>query len=301
MPPLKMSSLLVLVEPDGAVAQAVFEYPENAKYRRFGPARDASTDDGDDSENVDVDISAQIIKFDRFANTHLALSFNPGPKDLSKGFVFGSDPETCDVLLAKNNTNGVSGNHFSINVAWGSANPLITCLSSDEGTGIHLWSRSDDIWKLYLRGAGEEIEPGTAKTIRISGRMRLKFHNPARNGTESAYSRNLRKYLSKCQDAFPDMSHVRLYDLEQTPRMISLTRGLTGREYITTSTTVGDKVVLCKAKGHQNRTDSSEEFVIIRYRNTSTRWRDHARTNLTFLRALRHVSHIVNANLLHRR
>lgn len=296
-----MSSILVLVEPDGAVAQALFEYPENAKYRRIGPARDASTDDGDDSDDVDVDRSAQIVKFDRFANTHLALSFDPGPKDLSRGFVFGSDPETCDVLIAKTNISGVSGNHFSINVAWDSGNPFITCLSSNEGTGIHLWSRSDDIWKVYLRATGEEIEPDTAKTIRIAGGMRLKVYNPARNGTESVYSRNLRKYFNNCQDAFPEMRHMRLYDPEQTPRMINRTRGLTGREYITTSTTVGDKVVLCKAKGHQDWTDGSEEFVIIRYRNTSTRWHDHARTKLTFLRALRHVSHIVNANLLHRR
>src|SRR5436190_19970934 len=43
----------------------------------------------------------------------LRLTFDKRPKDISKGFVFGSDSKRCDILLG-NRRGGVSGEHFCI-------------------------------------------------------------------------------------------------------------------------------------------------------------------------------------------
>ena len=145
MPHSGLSSFLVLVEPDGAIARVAFQFPENAKHRRFGRVVAALTDHEDDHDETD---QSEILDPDVSTKAYLALSFNPGPKDLAKGFVFGSDPQTCDVLLARDKTSGISGNHFSINVDWSSGNPVIKCLTKDEGTGIHISSALGSIWKL---------------------------------------------------------------------------------------------------------------------------------------------------------
>ena len=263
MPSLDLRTLLVVVEPISLAARPAFDFPENAVMRR-----QLST-----------------------GKVCLTLSFKPGPKDLSKGFVFGSDPQTCDVLLARDKTSGISGNHFSINVDWHTGNPLIACLTPDDGTGINILASPDSFWQLYLKGDCEELEYGAIKNLGIAQRMKIAIHNPRRDRYMSEYNRNLQSYFKTCQNAVPNMSHMRLYDPERTPLMISRTRGLTQRQYVTTNSTVGDKVVLCEVKGHQSWTDDPKIFIVKRYRNTSMRWQHHAHVKLCGLRRFRHVCH----------
>ena len=288
MPPEGLSSFLVLVEPAGAVAPIVFQYPENAEYHRYGRARAALPED-DDNDIGDSDQSTLTVDPDVLAKAYLALSLDPGPKDFSKGFVFGSDPQTCDVLLAKDKTSGFSGNHFSINVDWDSGNPIITCLTLDENTGIRIFSELDSVWRLYRRAECEVIEPGTTTHLETSHRMKLVIHNPHRDSKNYQYNKNLQDYLKRCKDAVPNMNRIRLYDPEQTPLMINRTRGLTGREYVSTTSSVGFMIVLCEARGHQNWAGDSKTFIVKRFRDTSDRWKKHARHKLSMLRALRQV------------
>ena len=288
MSPSRESSLFVLVELRGAVSEAVCDYPENKKHLRYHRAG-ADLAVGHDSQDS-LGSSTHVVDTAAYANAHFSLSLKPGPKDISKGFVFGSDPQTCDIILAKDKTTGISGNHFSINVDWRSGNPLITCLTPDGGTGIHILSLSESLWKLYLRGASKEIEPNTPITVKVSRRMQLIIHNPSRNRNEFGYNRHLQEHLKRCQNAIPNMSHMKLYEPEQTPLMISRTRGLTGREYVTTTSSVGDEIVLCEARGHQNWAGDSKTFIVKRFRNTSDAWKKHAKSTLSTLRALRQVS-----------
>ena len=44
----------------------------------------------------------------------LVLSFEQPPKNLERGFVFGTNPRTCDVLLNNDKDLGISRDHFSI-------------------------------------------------------------------------------------------------------------------------------------------------------------------------------------------
>ena len=287
MPILDTSSLLVLVQPRGNVARAVFQFPENTKCRCSGLAIDVLAD-VDDGTLGEVELGSQMVNANANTPVHLALSFNPIPKDVSKGFVFGSDPETCDVLLSMNNYTGISCNHFSIGVDWGTGNPLITCLTSDDGSaGIRI--KSGSLWKLYSRNAWKVLDPGSTTTIKIFDSMQLLVYSPGRESREPAYSDNLRSYFEKCQDAVPEMTHLKLYDPEPTPLLVSRGRGLTGMEYFTTSTVVGENIVLCKAKSHHDLLGDSETFIVKRFRNVSDEWPKLAKTGLYKLRNLRHV------------
>ncbi|KAL9132554.1 MAG: hypothetical protein Q9175_006272 [Cornicularia normoerica] len=298
MPPSDFSSLLAVVDPSGDDAQAAFRFSENAKCRHlgrardgFGRARDASTDN-DDGTSSEVDLSSQMIDPDKAA-VHIALNFDPGPKDVSKGFVFGSDQETCDVLLAKDNTSGVSGNHFSISVDWRIGYPLITCLTPSHGTGIRILS--GDFWVLYLRNAWKLAEPGVT-TIKISEEMKLLVLNPTWENRELSYNRNLQTYFKRCQDATPEMIHLRLYDPEPTPLLVSRGRGLSDTEYLTTSTSFGEKVVLCEAKDRhewEEEPETSETFIVKRFRIVQKTWPRQARGALRKLCKLQH-RHIIS-------
>lgn len=284
MPLADISSTIVLVQPWGIFAREVLRFPENAKYRQFGIAEDALTVEGRQALNK---INLGSRKINASIPLHLALSFNSSPKDVSKGFVFGSDPETCDVLLGMDNYTGISGNHFSIGIDWATGSPLITCLTPSEGsTGIRI--KSDSLWELYLRNAWKVLDPGSTATVKIFEDMQFVVYSPDRS-QDSTYSDNLQSYFKKCQNAVPEMTHLKLYDPEPTPLLVSRGRGLTGMEYFTTSTFVGEKMVLCEAKSHQNLLGDLETFIVKRFRSVSDEWPNHAKTGLSKLRNLRHV------------
>ena len=283
---LDLNSLLVLVEPEGDDAKIAFDFPENAECRRIGGASDALTGDDDDTAS-DYDLGLYLISPDTPTKVHLALSFNPGPKNLSKGFVFGSDPETCDVLLAKGKTSGISGNHFSINIDSHTLNPLITCLTSNDGAGIHILS--DNVWLLKLQAESEVVEYGTTVTIRIFESMDFVVHSPRRDRREPAYSHNVEEYFRRCEDAVPEMTHLKMYVPDPTPLFVGRSRGLTGLEYFPTDTIVGKKIVLCVAKNCPRFPEDSQTFIIKRFRYVRRTWADHAKTILSQLRSLRHV------------
>ena len=288
MPPLDPDSILVLVDPKGDDAQAAFHFWQNAKHRRFGRAKDAPTEDDDDTSS-DMYLGSQDFDPDASVPVHLRLSFDMSPKDPSKGFVFGSDSETCDILLAENKDSVISGNHFSINVDWQTGNPLITCLTPTEGsTGIRILTCTS--WTLYLHREWKVLDPGRFTTVKIYDEMQFVVYNLNRKNREAAYSKNLQRYLKKCQDAVPALTNLRLFDPEPTPLLVNRGRGLTGMEYFTTSTKVLEKVVLCEAKSHQNWTEDSPSFVVKRFRSVKYTWPPHATTVLRKLGGLRHVS-----------
>ena len=283
---LDLSSVLVLVDPQGGDARAAFQYSENAKCRRFGRARDALT--GDEETTSDIELSSYILGDANIKRVHLALRFTPGPKDLSKGFVFGSDPDTCDILIAKDKTSGVSGNHFSINVDWRTLNPLITCLTPNDGAGIRILS--GNIWSLKLQAESNIIEQGTAVIIRIFESMDFVVYCPRRDIRELEYSHNIVKYVERCQDADPEMARLRLHDLDPTPLFVSRSQGLTGMEYFPINTIVGNKIVLCAAKSCQRFPVDSQTFIIKRFLYVRETWANHARITFSQLRNLKHVS-----------
>ena len=284
---LDRSSVLALVDPKGSIARDAFRYPENAKCCRYGRARDALTDDVSDSTS-EVDLSSYILGDEEHAEVYLALKFMPGPKNLSKGFVYGSDPNTCDVLLAKDKTSGISGNHFSINVDWCTQCPIITCLAPNDGAGISILS--GNVWSSKLQLESQVVEYGTAVTIRIFKNMGFVIHAPPLDTREPTYRQNLMEHFERCRDAIPDMTHLRLGAAELTPLLVNDSRGLTGAEYLLTNTIVGKRIVLCVAKSRQGSPVDPQTFIIKRFLYIRETWANHARTIQSQVRSLQHVS-----------
>ena len=287
MPTPDLNSLLVLVEPEGPGAQAAFRFSHNKERCRFGIAKDALTK-FKDAASSKADLTSQIFDPDGVAAVYLALGFDESPRDIAKGFVFGSDPETCDILLAQNKHSGISGNHFSISVDWHTGNPLITCLTPKDGsTGIRI--KSGFTFSLFLQGTWKVLDPGETAIIVISETMRIVVYSPGLSARGSAYKSNLVDYFHEYQDAVPEMSHLRLFDSDPTPLLVHRGRGLTGLEYVTTTTRVSEKVVSCEAKTREGWTEPYEIYIIKRFRHVTDRWPRRARNELSRLYTLEHV------------
>ncbi|KAJ8121493.1 hypothetical protein ONZ43_g2066 [Nemania bipapillata] len=63
---------------------------------------------------------------------------NHTPKNPVLGFVFGSDPEVCDVIIADANDEGVGGKEFAITGNWGTGALLIRNLNGPNGPGLFI-------------------------------------------------------------------------------------------------------------------------------------------------------------------
>ena len=287
MPIPDLSSLLVLVEPEGSEAQAAFRISHNEGCRHAGKARDALKDDTDATSSK-TNLTSHIADPDRLSAVYLALGFDQSPKDMSRGFIFGSDPEICDVLLAENNHSGMSGNHFSISIDWRTGNPLITCLTPEKGsTGIRI--KLGLTFSLFLQNEWKVLDPGETAIIMISETMKIVVHSPGLNARGSVYRNNLEDYFHEYQDAVPEMAHLKLFDSDPTPLLVHRGRGLTGLEYVTTTTNVSEKVVSCEAKTRQNWTEPYEIYIVKRFRDVTDRWPRRAKKELSRLCTLQHV------------
>ena len=282
-----LSSLLVLVEPEGPEAQAAFRFSHNEDCRHFGKASDVLKDD-EEATSSKASLTSHTVGPDHLSAVHLALGFDQSPKDISRGFIFGSDPETCDVLLAENKHSGISGNHFSISVDWRTGNPLITCLTPMNGSsGIRI--KSGLTFSLFLQNQWKVLDPGESAITMISETMKIVVHSPGLNARGSLYRSNLEDYFHEYQDAVPEMAHLKLFDTDTTPLLVHRGRGLTGQEYVTTTTSFSEEVVSCEAKTRQNWTEPSERYIVKRFRHVTDGWPRRVRQELSTLCKLQHV------------
>ena len=93
--------LIVTLEADGTTAERAWNRPQNQD--RCLPASEFVVDISSRESTPAVDQTASQIQ----------LTFDDKPKDLQKGFVFGSDPQICDVFLGERGA-GFSGRQFCI-------------------------------------------------------------------------------------------------------------------------------------------------------------------------------------------
>ena len=99
-----------------------------------------ATNIGDQEENVDEsDRGAPRAKKPRItertdSGPHLCFTFDQKLKNEDQGFVFGSNPKTCDILLGDAD-NGVSGSHFRI--TFDEEARLVLIDSSSVGTAVN--------------------------------------------------------------------------------------------------------------------------------------------------------------------
>lgn len=227
MTPSHLESLIVVLKAHDKHSEEAFAYPENAN--RIW------------TEDIEELISRGASEAEATANSaaYLHLNLSLRPKNLMKGYVFGSDPNTCDVLIEKSRTTGISGNHFSIQIDWTFGNAKIACFS---GNNIKLKEeRTRRFIRNLSRNDSEVIVPGLTLLVEVTDRFNLSISCPNRGSSQQAYDKNLREYHQRYLDAVPRQRNISLDQPDMTPFALGRCVGLNGGEYYTTQRlTTGD-------------------------------------------------------------
>lgn len=109
--------LITTLIPVDDLTKHVFSYESN-KNRYLPPAEGFNDDPVISSREITpaYDIPQKDDGEDNYENMYrLLLNFDKEPpKDLSKGYAFGTDEQKCDVVLAPRGVRGISGVHFHI-------------------------------------------------------------------------------------------------------------------------------------------------------------------------------------------
>lgn len=236
-----LESLIVIVKPNSIYAEEVFTYPENAARCWTQNVLQCWTENW--TENVLIthaDTEGLITRRSSKAAAatwatsaaHLQLNLTFRPKNLLKGFIFGTDENTCDVLLQRSRATGISGNHFSIQIDWDTGNPILSCLSE---RGISLKDeRTGEYVRTLYRDGGETVLPGATLLVEVIDRFELTISCPDRGRLQPVYDRNLEDYYRNYKDAVPDVSTMLLDRPDMTPFILHRCTGLNGGEYYTT-------------------------------------------------------------------
>ena len=234
MASIDFTSLLVIVTPEHEDFKEAFAYPENVNRCWTEYVSADHTNEGDLMASKSSKAAASATPA-VYLHLHLTLE----PKDLLKGFVFGSDEKTCDVLLHRSRSSGISGNHFSIQIDWDSGNPIISCLSRrgvvlrEEGTRQKLRTLSRD--------DAQTIIPGSTLLVEVLHGFDLTVSCPDRGNFQPTYNEKLNAYYGKYKDAVPNMGNVTLSQTDLTPFISRYHEGMNGGMYGSTNRmTTGD-------------------------------------------------------------
>lgn len=227
-----LDSLVVVVHLFGDLASVTSALPENSGRRLPKSAGE-------------IALFNQIVGFRRPMNRELtnasemqtvehgdiALYLNQQPNDITKGFMFGSDPRSCDVLLANTKDTGISANHFSIHIDWVSRDPMITCLS---GNKLQVKVTDTRTTQYLAKKEWRNMRPGTTTNVHVTNALGVSLFNPVRGNLQAAYNRNLQDYFLEFKHSVPELANISLRDEEVTPLILDRCAGLEGKEYYTT-------------------------------------------------------------------
>lgn len=141
----------------------------------------------------------------------LRLTFDKRPKNISQGFVFGSDSKRCDILLG-NKRSGVSGVHFCI--TFDRQGRLVLTDTSSGGTAVSYngqvadQRRKNFRWILFRNW---EIK------VRVRRRAFIFELEVASHETcKLIYEENIRAYLQESQSTLPEIGQMEVQYQEST-------------------------------------------------------------------------------------
>ena len=226
MASIDFTSLLVIVTPQQDRVEAAFAYPENANWHW---TENTSADHTDGEGLIGRKPGEASSPTTPTVYLHLYLTLEP--RNLLKGFVFGTDKNTCDVLLGRSRSSGISGNHFSIDIDWDSGDPVITSLT---GRGIRLKEESTkQQMRTLSRDDAQIIPPGSTLIVEVIHGFELTVSCPDRGKFQSTYDEKLNEYRERYKDAVPDMGNVTLSQPDLTPFISRYYKGMNGGVYYT--------------------------------------------------------------------
>ncbi len=120
--------VIIYLQPQNSAAEAAVALPQNDMRRVNLPSCTSIT------ESIHRDLGETTPKIMALVDS-ISLDLRQAPRNPSSGYVFGSDEASCDVLLDRNNRQGISRMSFAVNFNWTSNKLIIECLAK---SGIYL-------------------------------------------------------------------------------------------------------------------------------------------------------------------
>ncbi|KAL1952497.1 hypothetical protein VTO42DRAFT_5183 [Malbranchea cinnamomea] len=121
----------------------------------------------------------------------LQLTFSSPPKNIKKGFVFGSDPKVCDIIVGRK-ADGISGQHFAISFNRNFC--LVLKDVSGRGTAVSYNGQGGSQRRKLFTWL---LLPGWEIKVHLRGEVKYVFRlvQPDRSECDTAYTRLVKAYL----------------------------------------------------------------------------------------------------------
>ena len=190
--------LIVTLEAVDSTAERAWNRPENRDRCSFV----SEFDDG----VVDIP-SRETTPAPGSCRSQIQLTFNKKPKNLEKGFVFGSDPQICDVLLGGWGA-GFTRQHFRITfnargeVILEDTSRIVTRVSYN---GEKLGSRNHFTWILFDKYENINVTLNERKTNQLIFKVNWPERTESR---EIQYNAHRDAYLEERQNETPSLSRL---------------------------------------------------------------------------------------------
>lgn len=202
------SRLIVTLEAVSSTAEGAWNQPQNQD--RCPPASD------DEVRNISSREATPVIERH---GSRLQLNFDNKPKNLEKGFVFGSDPQVCDVFLGERGA-GFSRKHFRITfnerrqVIFENTSRTEARVSYD---GEILPDRTHFPWILFNHYENIKVEMGKEDLI-----FKVKWPKIPED-RQAEYDAHRDAYLEECRNALPALSQLGV-ESQQTTALLTAQR-----------------------------------------------------------------------------
>ena len=147
MAEFECSNTILIVKPVGTDAAGLLRSEHNANRLKSFHFEDGVSSVADYDDTRSRECTPYVS---RPPELELHQQFDPGPKDATQGFFFGTDEKKCDVQLLenpdpdKNNKYGISRQHFRIEFNWDSGFLRLNSMSPTNGTRMSAPSVKND-------------------------------------------------------------------------------------------------------------------------------------------------------------
>ncbi|MCJ1245720.1 hypothetical protein MMC30_002924 [Trapelia coarctata] len=200
-------NLILALKPINERAILAFSLPSNAA-RHVLPAPDVplpDTDNGDKTpktvvQDDETEVSGSLIR----------LTFDAPPKDPQRGFVFGSDPDVCDVILGTPKQ-GISKREFRITLDQ-QGRPVLEAVSQSHTMTVSYGSQGKGQDRHFFRWI---LFQGT-EIIVTTSHVRIQVVIANHRSCEAEYRNRLLSFLKSSHDAVASLGFMNIRSAEST-------------------------------------------------------------------------------------
>ena len=266
---------ILIIEPVGAQAEKALTFPHNNKYlvQDLVPSSNVGPDTPTSNDTPTPDVTQRLLE----------LRLDDPPQQPLIGWTFGSDKDTCDVLLDKTHRNGVSRLAFTINVSWQTQDVYM----SADTRPIPFKVSSQHKHSLLEIGCQIMLEQGKIYAVRL-GTAQFQLSTLSRdNSSVKTFGHNFRRFL----ESVDSNSHKDLTLGNQIGRKLApATTILKGyrAEYRILDVVFGSGSCACVKKA---RNIVTGEICVVKFLEQNEEWvKSQFKEEIQFLKLLKHVS-----------